>query len=343
MNIFLDQPALPTFWFLLIGVLFIGYLILDGFDLGVGMMMSKVFARNEKERRLLLNTIGPVWDGNEVWLITAGAGIFAAFPFWYASLFSALYIPLTLILVALILRVVAIDYRGKRSDAQWVNTWNTILALSSFFIAFFIGALLAITTTGLPLNERGNVTSVFAWVLNPWTYVGALAIVGFSYVQGLAFVALKTDGEVRHRARKSLVRLLPVAALPAVAWVLWLQFDGPSAGILTYALTVLAVFAVVLAFVSAKGGREGWAFIGTSLFIALGVLAIFLALYPHVLPSTLDTANTLTIENASSSPYTLRIMSWAGCIMLPIVILYQSWTYYQFRQRLSVHNIPEAH
>lgn len=343
MNIFADQPLLPTVWFVIIGIFWIGYLILDGFDLGVGMMMSKVFAKNEKERRLLLNTIGPVWDGNEVWLVTGGAATFAAFPFWYASLFSALYIPLTLVLVFLILRVVAIDYRGKKADIAWTNAWNTAIAVSSFFIAFLVGALLGITSTGLPINEAGNVAGAFAWAANPFAYIGGLGIVCFSYLQGLAFVALKTDGEIRHRARTTLVKLLPVAILPCLIWVLWMQFSGASAGVLSWLMVILAAAGIAFAFVSARAGREGRAFTGTSLFIAFGALAIFLALYPNVFPSTIDPAYSLNIANASSSPYTLKVMTWVAVFGLPVVMIYQGWSYYQFRQRLSVHHIPDAH
>lgn len=341
MNIFADQPLLPTIWFLIIGVFWVGYLILDGFDLGVGMMMSKFFSKNEKERRLLLNTIGPVWDGNEVWVVTGGAAIFAAFPFWYASLFSALYIPLTLALVFLILRVVAIDYRGKKNSEKWINNWNIALSLSSLMIAFLIGALLGITSTGLPVNENGDVTNGFAWMANPFAYVGGLAVVGLAYMQGLAFVALKTDGEIRHRARTQLVRAIPVAIIPALVWILFMQFTGGN--VLSWIMVVLAVLALAFGFVSARSGREGRAFTGMSLVIAFGVLAIFLALFPNLLPSTIDASNSITVANGSSSEYTLRLMTWLAIPMLPFIIAYQAFTYWQFRKRIKVEHIPDAH
>ena len=167
-NIFAGQPGLPTLWFVAIGVFLIMYMILDGFDLGVGMLMGSKFSKNEKERRLLLNIIGPVWDGNEVWLVSGGAAIFAAFPIWYAALFSTLYIPLTLALVFLILRVVAIEYRGKKNDEKWIRNWNIALSVSSFFIALLVGALLGLTSMGLPINENGDrVGGAFAWVSLP--------------------------------------------------------------------------------------------------------------------------------------------------------------------------------
>ena len=223
-NIFAGQPGLPTLWFVAIGVFLIMYMILDGFDLGVGMLMGSKFTKNEKERRLLLNIIGPVWDGNEVWIVSGGAAIFAAFPIWYAALFSALYIPLTLALVFLILRVVAIEYRGKKNDEKWIRNWNIALSVSSFFIALLVGALLGLTSMGLPINENGDrVGGAFAWVSLP-VLLGGLGFVGFALVQGLAFIALKTDGDIRDRARNTLVRWAPVLLLPIVAWVLTLDF-----------------------------------------------------------------------------------------------------------------------
>lgn len=340
-NIFAGQPALPTIWFVAIGVFFIMYLILDGFDLGVGMLMGSKFTKNEKERRLLLNIIGPVWDGNEVWIVSGGAALFAAFPIWYAALFSALYIPLTLALVFLILRVVAIEYRGKKNDEKWIRNWNIALSLSSFFIALLVGALLGLTSLGLPINANGDrVGGAFAWISLP-VLLGGLGFVGFALVQGLAFVALKTDGEIRDRARTLLVRWSPLLLLPIVAWVLTLDFTTGNG--ISWLCTILAVVAVVIAWASAKGGREGRAFAGLSVFVAFGALAIFTAMYPNVLPSTLDPAYSLTIANASSSEYTLGVMTFVTCLGLPVVFVYQAWTYWVFRKRLNVDHIPDAH
>lgn len=340
-NIFAGQPGLSTLWFVAIGVFLIMYLILDGFDLGVGMLMGSKFTKNEKERRLLLNIIGPVWDGNEVWIVSGGAAIFAAFPIWYAALFSALYIPLTLALVFLILRVVAIEYRGKKNDEKWIRNWNIALSVSSFFIALLVGALLGLTSMGLPINENGDrVGGAFAWISLP-VLLGGLGFVGFALVQGLAFVALKTDGDIRDRARNTLVRWSPVLLLPIVAWVLTLDFTTGNG--ISWLCTILAVVAVLIAWISAKGGREGRAFAGLSVFLAFGALAIFTAMYPNVLPSTLDPAYSLTIANASSSEYTLGVMTFVTCLGLPVVFVYQAWTYWVFRKRLHVDHIPEAH
>lgn len=340
-ELFADQPLLPTLWFAVIGFFWVGYIILDGFDLGVGMLMSRIFAKNEKERRLLLNTIGPVWDGNEVWVVTAGAATFAAFPLWYASLFSALYIPLTLALLALIFRAVAIEYRGKKDSERWIAGWTLAISLGSFFIAFLVGALLALTSTGLPINANGDrVGGAFAW-LTPAVFMGGLAMVGVSLVMGLAFIALKTDGEVRHRAGAALVKFSPLLVLPVVVWVIYMQVTTGNG--ISYALTVLGVLALAAAWFFASRRSEGKAFSGFAVFVGFGILAIFLALYPNVLPSTLDEAYNLTIANASSSEYTLRVMSWVGLFGIPILLVYQSWTYWVFRKRLRLESIPDAH
>ncbi|SEQ67313.1 cytochrome d ubiquinol oxidase subunit II [Arthrobacter sp. OV608] len=334
------MELLPTIWFIAIAVLWTGYLFLEGFDLGVGMLM-KLFARNNTERRVLLNTVGPVWDGNEVWLLTAGGATFAAFPLWYASLFSALYLPLLVVLVALIFRAVAFEYRGKVDTEQWRARWDWAIALGSFFAAFGVGAALALTTTGLPLNANGDREGgPFAW-FNGYAVLGGLAVVGFALVHALAFLALKTDGEVRHRARAWFVRLLPVLLLPIAAWAVTVQvLEGKP---WTWALVLLAVAAAATAWSMARKGAEGKAFMALGAFLALGSASIFGAAFPVVLPSTLNEAFDLTISNASSSDYTLGLMSAVAAFGLPLVIAYQAWTYWVFRKRVSAAHIPEAH
>ena len=331
---------LPTIWFIAISVLWIGYLFLEGFDLGVGMHMI-LTARNNTDRRVMLNTIGPVWDGNEVWLITAGAATFAAFPFWYASLFSSLYLPLVFVLLGLIFRAVAIEYRGKGHTARWTRNWDLAIGIGSFLAAFGVGAALGLTTTGLPLNENGDrVGGAFAW-FTPYAVLGGLAVVGFCLVHAAVFLALKSDGPVRHRSREWFVRWSPVALLPIVAWVLVIQYQ--SGKLYTLALIVIAVVAVVWAWLSGKVGREGRAFVGVGLFLIAGAASIFASVYPVVLPSTIDPAFDLTVANASSGEYTLGIMTWVAALSLPLIIAYQAWTYWVFRQRVSEHHIPEAH
>jgi cytochrome d ubiquinol oxidase subunit II len=334
------MELLPTIWFIAIAVLWTGYLFLEGFDLGVGMLM-KTFARNNTERRVLLNTIGPVWDGNEVWLLTAGGATFAAFPLWYASLFSALYLPLLVVLVALIFRAVAFEYRGKVDTDRWRARWDWAIGLGSFFAAFGVGAALALTTTGLPLNANGDREGgPLAW-FSGYAVLGGLAVVGFSLLHALAFLALKTDGDVRHRARRWFVRLLPVLLLPIAAWAVSIQVTEGKPW--TWAAVLLAVAAAAIAWALARSGAEGKAFLALGTFLVLGSASIFGAVFPVVLPSTLDGAFDLTISNASSSDYTLGLMSIVAAFGLPLVIAYQAWTYWVFRRRVSAASIPEAH
>ncbi|MEO8263412.1 MAG: cytochrome d ubiquinol oxidase subunit II, partial [Pseudolysinimonas sp.] len=287
------------------------------------------------------NTIGPVWDGNEVWLLVAGAGTFAAFPFWYASLFSTLYVPLVLVLLGLIFRAVAIEYRGKGTTPRWRRAWDWAIGLGSFIAPFGIGAALALTTTGLPIDADGNrVGGPFVW-LTPIAVLGGLAVVGFCLVHASTFLALKTEGPVRERAGRDAVRLAPVALLPIVGWVLVVQFQ--SGDLLTWGLVVLAVAAVVFGWLSARARREGRAFVGYAVFLILGAASIFVAVFPVVLPSTIDHAFDLTVANASSGEYTLSVMTVITGVALPVVLVYQAWSYWVFRKRIAPQHLPVAH
>jgi cytochrome d ubiquinol oxidase subunit II len=331
---------LPTLWFVLVAVLWIGYLFLEGFDLGVGMHML-FSARNENQRRVMLNAIGPVWDGNEVWLVTAIGATFAAFPAWYASLLSSLYLPMIVLVLALIFRAVAIEYRGKGKSLRWVRFWNAALGIGSLVAAFCIGVTLAASTTGLPLDANGDrVGGPLAW-LTPSTIVGGLAVVGFSLVHASTFLALKTDGDVRMAGNRFARRVAPIAVLPLLVWALIVQFSSGSA--LSWVLVVVAVVAVVFAWTANRGGREGLAFVGFGLFLVASMAAIFLAQYPVVLPSTISRNFDLTVANASSAPYTLGVMSVVACFGIPLVLAYQGWTYWVFRGRVAANHIPEAH
>lgn len=334
------MDLLPTIWFALIAVLWIGYLFLEGFDLGVGMHILFT-ARNENQRRVMLNSIGPVWDGNEVWLITAGGATFAAFPLWYASLFSAMYIPLVVVLLGLIFRAVAIEYRGKGTSERWTRGWDLALGLGSLISAFGVGAMLALTTTGLPLDEAGNrVGGAFAW-LTGYAVIGGLAVVGFSLVHAAAFLALKTDGDVRTRSRRFALIGIPVAVLPLLVWVVGVLLKDGDA--VSWTLAVIAIVAVVAAWFANRATREGWSFLGLGVFLLGGAAAIFWAVYPVVLPSTIDPAFNLTVSNASSSEYTLGVMSVVAAVGVPLVLAYQAWSYWVFRKRVSGSHIPEAH
>ena len=334
------MDALPVVWFIAIALLWTGYILLEGFDLGVGMHML-FSARDEKQRRVMLNAIGPVWDGNEVWLIVAGAGIFAAFPFWYASLFSTLYVPLVLVLLGLIFRAVAIEYRGKITARRWTRFWDWSIGLGSAVAAFGIGAALALTTTGLPIDANGDrVGGPFVW-LTPIAVLGGLALVGFSLVHGATFLALKTDGPVRERMGKLVPRLAPIALLPIAGWAVLVQLDG--GGVVSWILLGLAVVAGVIGWFFARRRREGWAFTGFAAFGALGAAAIFAAAFPVVLPSTIDSAFDLTISNAASGSYTLGVMTVVAAVSLPFILAYQAWSYWVFRKRVAPHHLPDPH
>lgn len=331
---------LPALWFVLIAVLWCGYLFLEGFDLGVGMMIG-IGRSSEQRKRVLLNTIGPVWDGNEVWLLTAGGATFAAFPHWYASLFSALYIPLTLVLVALIFRAVAIEYRGKAKTAAASKLWDAALGYGSLVAAFGVGAMLALTTLGLPLNANGDrVGGPFAW-LTWYAVLGGVAVVAFCWIHALAFVRLKTDGPIRARAGKLFTRWLVPATVPLVFWVLAVVLRNDSAA--AWALLAAAAAALIASLLLAIAGREGASFIALGAMLLAGVAAIFTAAFPVVLPSTIDPAFDLSIYNASSTPYTLKLMSIVAAFGVPLVLAYQAWSYWVFRKRIREEHIPAAH
>lgn len=332
--------GLPELWFVVIAVLWTGYLFLEGFDLGVGMHM-KLLARNDTERRVMLNTIGPVWDGNEVWLLTAGGATFAAFPFWYASLFSSLYVPLVLVLAGLIFRAVAIEYRGKNTSQRWTGVWDWALSLGSLVAAFGVGAALALTTTGLPINANGDREGGWLAWLNGYAVLGGLAVVCFSLLHGAVFLALKTDGDVRTRARAFATRLLPVLILPLAGWVLVMLLRADK--VVPWLLLLVAIVAVSFAWQNLRANREMRAFLGMAVFLLAGSAAIFTAAFPVVLPSTLDSAWNLTVTTASSSAYTLRLMSIVAAFGVPVLLMYQGWTYWVFRKRIGVEQIPPTH
>lgn len=333
------MDALPIVWFVAIALLWTGYILLEGFDLGVGMHLL-FSTRDDKQRRVMLNAIGPVWDGNEVWLLVAGAGIFAAFPFWYAALFSTLYVPLVLVLLGLIFRAVAIEYRGKITAERWRGFWDFSIGLGSTIAAFGIGAALALTTTGLPIDANGDrVGGPFVW-LTPEAVLGGFALVGFALVHGATFLALKTDGPVRERMGKLVPRMAPIALLPIAGWAILVQLRSGTA--MSWVVLALAVVAAVAAWIAAHKRREGWAFTGFAAFGALGAASIFTAVFPVVLPSTIDSAFDLTIYNAASGEYTLGVMTVVTAIALPFILGYQAWSYWVFRKRIAPHHLPEA-
>jgi cytochrome d ubiquinol oxidase subunit II len=328
---------LTTVWFGLIAVLWIGYFVLEGFDFGVGMLLPFV-SRNETERRVVINTIGPVWDGNEVWVIVAGGATFAAFPEWYATLFSGFYLPLLLILVALIVRGLAFEYRAKRDEATWKARWDLAIFFGSLLPAVLWGVAFANILHGVPINADKEYVGGLFTLLNPYALLGGLTTLGLFLTHGAIFLALKTDGDIRKRARDfALVLGVPTAAVA----VLFLTITQLMTGTLwTYAIFVAAAFALVGALYAVWKVREGWAFIGTFAAIALAVAGLFVSLFPDVMPSSISDAFSLTTTNASATDYTLTVMTWVAVAFTPIVLAYQGWTYWVFRKRLSVRHIP---
>ncbi|BCL17776.1 cytochrome d ubiquinol oxidase subunit II [Micromonospora sagamiensis] len=328
---------LTTVWFVLIAVLFTGYFILEGFDFGVGALLP-VLARDDRERRVMINTIGPVWDGNEVWLITAGGAMFAAFPEWYATLFSGFYLPLLLILLALIVRGVAFEYRHKRPETTWKRRWDTAITLGSLIPALLWGVAFANILRGVPLDADHEYAGTLLDLLNPYALLGGATTTALFLTHGAIFTALKTTGDIRHRAGTLAVRLGILAATLAVTFLTWTLTirSNPAAVILATAATA----ALLAGLAAAHTRREGWAFTGTATAIALTVATLFTALFPNVLPSTGDPTGTLTATNAASTPYTLGIMTWVAAIFTPVVLAYQGWTYWVFRKRIGVAHIP---
>ncbi|RKR93156.1 cytochrome bd-I ubiquinol oxidase subunit 2 apoprotein [Micromonospora pisi] len=328
---------LTTVWFLLIAVLFTGYFILEGFDFGVGALLP-VLGRNDRERRVLINTIGPVWDGNEVWLITAAGGLFAAFPEWYATLFSGFYLPLLLILLALIGRGVAFEYRHKRPDAPWKQRWDAVITIGSAIPAIGWGIILANIVRGVPLDTNHDYTGGLLDLLHPYALLGGATTAALFLTHGAVFLALKTNGDIRTRAGNLATRTIPAALALTAAFLTWTLTQRHNLTAITLAAT--ATLALTGALAATRARREGWAFAGTAAAIGLTMATLFAALYPNVLPSTTDPTGTLTVVNAASTPYTLKIMSWVALVFTPVVLAYQGWTYWVFRRRISIANIP---
>ena len=334
---------LSTVWFILIAVLWTGYFVLEGFDFGVGMLLP-VLGRGrdaedtERRRRVMINTIGPLWDGNEVWLLTAGGATFAAFPHWYATLFSGFYLPLLLILVALIVRNLGFEYRHKRESTTWKSRWDLAIVVGSLVPALLWGVAFTNIVRGVPIDANKEFVGNFWTLLNPMALLGGLVTLSLFLVHGALFVALKTAGPIRDDGRRLATRLGVVAAVLAVVYLLVIGFQQGSAA--SWVTTVVAAVALLGALGANLRDREGWAFIGTFVCIAFAVATLFLALFPDVMPSTIDPAYSLTTTNASSTDYTLKIMTIVALIFTPIVLLYQGWTYWVFRKRIAVHHIP---
>jgi cytochrome d ubiquinol oxidase subunit II len=330
---------LPTLWFWIVAALFVGYFVLDGFDFGVGMSLP-FLGRDDTDRRVLINTIGPVWDLNETWVIVAGAAIFAAFPEWYATLFSGFYLALLLILLALIVRGVSFEYRHQRPELSWKRRFDLMITIGSALPAFLWGVAFANIVQGVPLDADHNYIGGFFALLNPYALLGGLTTLLLFFTHGVFFVALKTDGEIRERARRLGIRASAVTIAVAASFLLWTVLAHGT--LVATGFAAVAALALVGSALANARGREGIAFALMAATIAAAVLTLFTSLFPAVMPASNDIANSLTIENASSSTYTLTIMSWTALIFLPLVLAYQGWTYWTFRKRITRAHIEAA-
>ena len=331
---------LPNLWFCIIAVLWLGYLFLEGFDFGVGILLGRL-AKNDTERRVMINTIGPVWDGNEVWVLVAIGATFAAFPAWYATVLSTAYLPVLLILLALIGRGVAFEYRGKVASQRWRACWDVVIQLGSWIPPLGWGLILASSLTGLPIDGKGILSGGPLALISVPGVLGALALVGFSVVHGAVFLTLKSDGDIQQRARRFVLRYGAFCLAPLVALGALVQLHQGQ--VWTLIVAIVALVAAAAALLRIAVGREGQAFMLLGLVMVGTIVLLFGSAYPNVIPSTLDPQYSLTVHNAASSTYPLQVMSWVALIGTPAVLVYQGWTYWVFRKRIGVKHIPESH
>jgi cytochrome bd-type quinol oxidase subunit 2 len=321
------------FWFIIITVLWIGFFILEGFDFGVGMLHALV-GRDEAGRRAAINTIGPLWDGNEVWLVVAGAAIFAAFPGWYATMFSGFYLAVVLLLAALIVRGVSFEYRGKRGAVLWRRTWSAALTVGSLLAPLLLGVVLGDLLHGLPINASQNYTGSFWDLLQPYGLFTGITFVAICLLHGATFLSLKTTGDLRQRAGRLARRTALVTGLLVLAFVSWTHAIAGK-GALLNPVEFAAALAVIAAVWLVYTRSEGWAFAATTVTMATCVLSIFVDLYPRVMVSSTNAAFSLTVHNTASGGYSLAVMTVVVVVFLPFVLAYQTWSYYVFRRRVS--------
>ena len=329
--------TLPEFWFVLIGFMFASYFMLEGFDFGVGALLP-ILGKDDTGRRVMINTIGPIWDANETWLVLAAGAMFAAFPHWYAAAFSAYYLPLLVILGALIVRGLAFEFRGKVDDARWRRRWDRCIVFGSIVVPFLWGMFFANLVAGMPINEAGDYAGGVLDLFTPYTLLGGLVVFSTFVTHGAIFIALKTSGGIRHDARDVATHVGVVTVILSAAFLGWTITKNGGAPSTTLAIAVVA--ALVCAVVANARGSDGIAFFCTAGSTVLLVATYFALLYPNVMPSTIDPANNLTIADASSTPYTLTVMTWVAVLVVPFVLAYQVWSYWVFRRRLSRDQIP---
>lgn len=328
---------LNSLWFILIGILFTGYFILEGFDFGVGIWLP-FLGKNDTERRVVLNTIGPHWDGNEVWLITAGGAMFAAFPGWYATLFSGFYIPLLVILLALIIRGIGIEFRSKDDNPRWRSFWDWAICIGSFLPAFLWGVSFANFVAGVQIDAAQNFTGSFWSLINIYSILGGLTTLTGFMLHGALFLTLKTGDPIHLRARKVAGKTWSANAVIFLATIVATYFYTDiltKLGVNPGAVPIFAVLAVFSIGWFVRQEKDGWAFIMNTLAMLLTTATVFLILYPRVMVSSLDPTLSLTIYNVASGPTTLKTMSIVALIFVPLVLLYQGWSYWIFRKRIT--------
>jgi cytochrome bd ubiquinol oxidase subunit II len=328
---------LNTVWFILIAVLYIGFFVLEGFDFGVGILLP-ILGKNDTERRAIVNTIGPFWDGNEVWLLTAGGATFAAFPHWYATMFSGFYLPFFLLLLALIIRGVAFEFRSKDQNPRWRAGWDAAIFIGSLVPALLLGVAFSNLARGVPIDQNMHYAGGFFNLLNPYALLGGLSAVIAFMLHGAIFLSLKTTEELYEKSHRMASRLWLPTVLVLVVFVVFTYFQTDiltKLGVNPGPVPVLAAAAVLAAAWFLKQKRDGWAFAMTATGIAASITSLFLILYPRVMISSLNPDWSLTIYNASSSPYTLQVMTIVAVIFIPVVLAYQAWSYWVFRKRIE--------
>jgi cytochrome bd ubiquinol oxidase subunit II len=333
---------LNTVWFILIAVLYIGFFVLEGFDFGVGILLP-ILGKNDTERRAIINTIGPFWDGNEVWLLTAGGATFAAFPHWYATMFSGFYLPLFLLLLALILRGVAFEFRSKDQGQRWRKGWDIAIFVGSLLPAFLLGVAFSNLARGVPIDAQMHYVGGFFNLLNPFALLGGLTAILAFMLHGSIFLCLKTSGELLERSRRIASRLWQPTMVALVLFVIFTYFQTDiltKLGVNPGPVPVVSAIAVPAAAWFLKQKREGLAFAMTAVGIVASISSLFMILYPRVMISSLNPEWSLTIYNASSSPYTLQVMTIVAVVFIPVVLAYQGWSYWVFRKRVETN--PET-
>jgi cytochrome d ubiquinol oxidase subunit II len=335
---------LQIVWFVLVGVLWSGYFLLEGFDFGVGMLLP-FLPRSERQRSAMFQSIGPVWDGNEVWLVVAAGATFAAFPTWYATMFSGFYLALLLVLFCLIIRVLSFEWREKAESASWRAVWTWANTLGSVGASFVWGVGLSALLYGVPINSSGDFTGDFFDLFNGYTALGGISVVLLFVYHGATYLTIRTAGDLCDRAAQTARRVAFAAALVGagfLAWTVVVAVDRNDKDVFPPILpAALGIGALVVAAILTTR-RSGWAFALTGVAAVLWVATVFTSLYPRVMVSSTDFANSLTVDNASSTHYTLAVLSVVALICVPVILIYQGWTYHVFRARVGGEELAAA-